>query len=99
MSLKAVAFVSVKPGQEDAFAAAARTCIAASRAEPGMLGYDLWQKVDGERRFASDELYTEDAAFQAYLASRHFVALSEAAREFAAWEPTTTVTQPVDVAS
>ena len=34
MTVKIVAFVTVKPGEEDAFIAAARTCVAAPRAEP-----------------------------------------------------------------
>jgi quinol monooxygenase YgiN len=56
MSVKVIAFVSVRPGQKDAFVAAARDCIAASRAETGVLQYDLWREVDGERRFVFNEL-------------------------------------------
>ena len=50
MSVKVVAFVSVKPGPEDAFVEAARPCVAASRAEAGVLHYDLWRETDGEQR-------------------------------------------------
>ena len=50
MSVKIIAFVTVKPGSEDAFVDAARICVAASRAEPGVLHYDLWREADGERR-------------------------------------------------
>ena len=36
MSVKVIAFVSVRPGHEDAFIDAARICVAASRAEAGV---------------------------------------------------------------
>lgn len=98
MSVKVIAFVGVKPGQEEAFVAAARTCIAASRAEPGVLHYDLWREVDGERRFVFNELYTDDAAVAAHMASDHFKAFGMAARDLAAARPSITVTHPVEVA-
>ncbi len=99
MSVKVIAFVSVKPGQEDGFVDAARTCIAASRAEPGVLHYDLWREVDGERRYVFNELYADDAAVQAHMASDHFKAFGMAARDFAAARPSITVTHAVEVAS
>ncbi len=98
MSVKVVAFVSVKPDQEEAFVAAARICISASRAEPGVLHYDLWREVDGERRFVFNELYVDDAAVQAHMASDHFKAFGAAARDLAAARPSITVTHAVDVA-
>lgn len=98
MSVKIVAFVSVNPGHEEAFVAAARICISASRAEPGVLHYDLWREVDGERRFVFNELYVDDAAVQAHMASDHFKAFGAAARDLAAARPSITVTHAVDVA-
>lgn len=98
MSVKVVAFVSVKPGHEEAFVAAARICISASRAEQGVLHYDLWREVDGERRFVFNELYVDDAAVQAHMASDHFNAFGAAARDLAAARPSITVTHAVDVA-
>ncbi len=47
MSVKVIMFVNVKHGCEDDFLLAARPCIAASRAEPGVLYYDLWREKDG----------------------------------------------------
>ena len=41
MPTKVIAFVTVKPGHEDASVEAARVCVAASRAEPGVLHYEL----------------------------------------------------------
>lgn len=98
MSVKVIAFVSVKPGQEDSFVAAARDCIAASRAEPGVLHYDLWQEVNGERRFVFNKLYVDDAAVEAHMASDHFRAFGMAARDLAAARPSITVTHAVEVA-
>jgi quinol monooxygenase YgiN len=97
MSVKVVAFVSVKPGQEDAFVAAARACVVASRAEPGVLRYDLWREAEGERRFVFDELYVDAAAVQAHMASDHFKAFGMSARELAAARPIITVAHAVEV--
>lgn len=98
MSVKVIAFVSVKQGREDAFVDAARDCITASRAEPGVLHYDLWREVEGERQFVFNELYVDDAAVQAHMASDHFKAFGMAARDLAAARPSITVAHPVEVA-
>ncbi|NIJ30811.1 quinol monooxygenase YgiN [Sphingomonas insulae] len=98
MTVKVIAFVTVKPGHEDAFVAAARICVAASRAEPGVLHYDLWRETEGERRFVFNELYADDAAVQAHMGSDHFKAFGLAARDLAAARPQIIATQAVDVA-
>ena len=98
MSVKVVAFVTVKPGSDDAFVAAAAPCIAASRAEAGVLRYDLWRETEGERRFFFDELYVDEEAVQAHMASAHFKAFGLAARDLAAGRPIITVTHAVEVA-
>ena len=97
MTVKIVALVSVLPGKDDAFIAAAKTCVAASRAEPGVLHYELWREAEGEQRFVFNELYVDDAAVQQHMASDHFKAFSLAARDFAAGRPTIIVTNPVDI--
>ena len=99
MPVKVVALVEVKPDADDAFIAAAKTCVAASRAEAGVLHYELWRETDGERRFVFNELYTDDAAVQAHMASDHFKAFGLAARDLAKARPTIIVTHPVDVAN
>jgi quinol monooxygenase YgiN len=53
MPVKVVALVTVKPGEDEAFVAAAGPCVAALRAEPGVLHYDLWREAEGEHRFVS----------------------------------------------
>lgn len=97
MAVKIVAFVTVKPGEDDAFAAAARICVAASRKEHGVIHYDLWRETEGARRFVFNEQYVDDAAVQQHMASDHFKAFGLAARNLAAARPEIVVTQPVDV--
>ena len=98
MAIKIVAFVTVKPGEEDAFVAAARICVAASRAEPGVLHYDLWRETQGAQRFVFNELYADDAAVQAHMTSDHFKAFGLAARDLAAARPEIIATHAIDVA-
>jgi quinol monooxygenase YgiN len=97
MPVKVVALVTVNSGADDAFIEAAQTCVAASRAEPGVLHYDLWREADRERRFVFNELYLDDAAVQAHMASDHFSVFGAAARGLAAARPTIVVSHPVDV--
>jgi quinol monooxygenase YgiN len=87
MPVKVVAFVTVKPGHEDAFIEAAKVCILASRAEPGVLYYNLWRESDGEQRYVFDELYADDAAVATHMASDHFKAFGMAARDLATARP------------
>lgn len=98
MPVKVVAFMSVKPGQEDAFVEAARLCVAALRAEAGVLHYELWRETDGEQRYAFNELYVDDAAVAAHMTSDHFKAFGLAARDLAAARPIIIKTLAIDIA-
>ena len=97
MPVKIIAFITAKPDAEDALVAAAKTCAAASRAEPGVLHYELWRETDGERRFVFNELYTDEAAVEQHMASDHFKAFGLAARDLATARPTIIISHPVDV--
>jgi quinol monooxygenase YgiN len=97
MTVKVVAFVTIKPGQEDAFVKAAKDCIAASRAEAGVIHYDLWRETEGEQRFVFNELYVDKAAVDAHMTSEHFNTFGMAAREFASAPPVIISAIPVDV--
>lgn len=99
MSVKVIAFVTVKPGHESAFEEAAGVCVTASRREPGVLHYDLWRETEGERRYVFNELYKDEAAVQSHMASDHFKAFGAAARDLAAARPTIIATVPIDVAA
>lgn len=98
MTVKIVAFVTVRDGADDAFAAAARVCVAASRAEPGVIHYDLWREDDGARRFVFNELYIDAAAVDRHMTSEHFKAFGMAARDLAAARPEIITTHAIDVA-
>jgi quinol monooxygenase YgiN len=98
MAVKVVAFVTVKPGQDEAFVAAAKICVAASRAEPGTLHYELWRETDGARRFVFNELYADQAAVDAHMQTDHFRVFGLAARDLAVARPEIIVTEAVDVA-
>ena len=98
MTVKVMAFVTVKPGHEDAFVEAARVCVAASRAEAGVLHYELWRETEGAGRFVFNELYADDAAVQAHMGSDHFKAFGLAARDLATARPEIIRTLAVDVA-
>ena len=98
MTVKVVAFVSVKPGQEEAFVEAAKVCVAASRAEVGVLHYDLWRETEDEQRYVFNELYTDKAALTAHMTSDHFKAFGLAARDLAAARPTIVKMLAIDVA-
>jgi quinol monooxygenase YgiN len=97
MPVKVVALVTVRPGREEAFLSAAQTCVVASRAEPGVLHYDLWREAQGDRRFVFNELYVDDVAVQQHMVSDHFKTFGLAIRELAAASPTNVVSYPVDV--
>ena len=98
MPVKVVALVAVKPDRDEAFVQAAKKCVAASRAEPGVLHYELWQETDGDRRFVFNELYEDGAAVQAHMTSEHFKAFGIAARDLVAGRPTIIKTHAIDVA-
>jgi quinol monooxygenase YgiN len=98
MTVKVIAFVTVKPGQEEAFESAASTCVAASRSETGVLHYELWREAEGERRYVFNELYTDQAAVDAHMGSDHFKAFGLAARDLATARPVIIATTPVNVA-
>ncbi|MDB5702141.1 MAG: hypothetical protein JWL66_2340 [Sphingomonadales bacterium] len=98
MSVKVIAFVTVKPGEEKAFEAAAGICVAASRSEPGVLHYDLWREAEGERRYVFNELYTDQSAVESHMGSDHFKAFGMAARDLAAARPVIIANNPINVA-
>ena len=79
------------------FIDAARICVAASRAEPGVLHYDLWREQQGEKRFVFNELYTDQAAVEAHMTSDHFKAFGMAARDLASARPIIIPCDGIDV--
>jgi quinol monooxygenase YgiN len=72
--VKIMAVLTARPGKAEALRALLDGMIAASRAEPGNLRYDLWTDQTERTRFALDELYLDAAAVAAHRASPHFQA-------------------------
>jgi quinol monooxygenase YgiN len=97
MPVKVVALIAVQPSGAEAFLSAAHTCVVASRAEPGILQYDVWREAQGDRRFVFNELYVDDTAVQQHMESEHFKVFGLAIQELALASPTIVVSYPVDV--
>ncbi|MFO0642050.1 MAG: putative quinol monooxygenase [Polyangiaceae bacterium] len=67
-----------KPGHEQTLLDACLAVVAASRAEPGNLFFDLLVS-DSPREVVFYEAYVDEAAFQAHMAAPHTKAWQEAA--------------------
>ncbi|WBO22073.1 putative quinol monooxygenase [Sphingomonas abietis] len=78
MPIKVVALISVKPGSEAGFESAAAAVAAEARQEPGNHHYNVWREASGDRRYVFDELYADQAAVDAHMASDHFRAFAKA---------------------
>jgi quinol monooxygenase YgiN len=99
MPIKVIALISVKSGEESAFEAALAPLVAGTRGEPGNHRYDVWREGAGERRYVFDELYEDQAAVDAHMASAHFQAFGKAIRDLLAAAPLIVpAPQTVDVA-
>jgi quinol monooxygenase YgiN len=71
-SVKIVAILEAKPGQEQALEQLLNGMTGPSRAEAGNLRYDLWRDPQEPKRFVLDELYVDDAAVASHRATAHF---------------------------
>jgi quinol monooxygenase YgiN len=71
-NVKVVAILAARPGRAEELRLLLDSMVAASRAEPGNLRYDLWQDQAAPSRFVLDELYTDSDAVAAHRASPHF---------------------------
>lgn len=60
-----------KPGEEEAVARALAQLIPLSRAEPGVLAYQVHRDPEDERLFVIYERYVDAAAYDAHLESEH----------------------------
>ena len=75
-TVRVFAKIESKAGNEEAIRAAMAQLVAASRAESGVLVYELYETVDGGVYLVNEE-YKDQASFDAHMASEHF---KEAAR-------------------
>jgi len=75
-----------------------RGMVAASRAEPGNLRYDLLRRADGAPGFHLYETYVDEAAVQAHRKSGHYVAFRAKIAGWLAEAPDVKELSGVDVA-
>ncbi|MEP7341502.1 MAG: putative quinol monooxygenase [Acidobacteriota bacterium] len=66
-----IAYIEVKPGTEDAFLTAASAVVAATRAEPPCINYDLHQSDENPNLFVFYENWTSMAGLQEHARSAH----------------------------
>lgn len=81
-------FVKVKPGTEQAFAAASAENSRLSRGEPGVARFDVVQQVDDPTRFTLVEVYRTEPDAAAHKQTAHYAAWAEAVADLLA-EPRT----------
>ena len=94
--VKIVAVLAAKPGRAGELRALLDGMVAASRAEPGNLQYDLWRDHADAGRFVLEELYADDAAVAAHRATPHFKNYLAKINDLA--ERTAIVLDPLEVA-
>jgi len=70
--------LQLQPGQAAAFLAASETAMRHSRAEAGILRFEMFQQADDLAHFLVIETYASEAARAAHLQSEHFVRWKEA---------------------
>lgn len=69
--------ITLKADQIDAFIEAAKPILAASRAEPGCIGYTLYQNPHERTSFFFFEEWKDQAAVDFHFASPHFKAFGD----------------------
>ena len=95
-NVKVTAILTAKPDKEADLRTLLDGLVAASRAEPGNLRYDLWRERADPARLVLDELYADNAAVEAHRATEHFQGYLARINELA--ERTAIVLDPAAVA-
>ena len=98
MSVAVVALISVKSDKDEAFRAAAETCITASRQEAGVSRYDLWREAEGEKRYVFNELYSDIGSVQSHMTSDQFMSFAMALQDMVTAPPVILTLNPISVA-
>lgn len=71
----------VLPGHEETMCAMMAELTRAVRAEPGCLRFVAYTRADAPRCYHVDEIYADDAAFEAHIGSPHARAFNAAIRD------------------
>ena len=98
MTIYLIARVQAKAEHRGAVEAELRRMVAASRAEPGCLRYDLFADQDGSAGFSLVEAYHDAAALEAHRASAHYQAYRSRTGGWLAAPTTVQVLDGLDVA-
>lgn len=77
-------FCQVRPGSEDAFAAASRENSRHSLGEPGVARFDVLQQVDDPTRFTLVEVYQREEDVAAHKQTAHYTAWVDAVADLLA---------------
>ena len=72
MEFVVIAQYRVRAGEEEKVEAALRQMVAATRAEPGNLDYQVFRDPTDPALFVLVERYADEAAFEAHKESEHF---------------------------
>ncbi|GAB1155800.1 putative quinol monooxygenase [Paenibacillus illinoisensis] len=78
------AHLSIKPDQEQAFLAAAKELVAATRNEEGNISYNLNKSTEQEHQYVMIELWKDEAATAVHNTSAHFQGFVQQAAAFMA---------------
>jgi len=68
--------IHARPGHEDTVARMLDALAVSVRAEDGNLAFEPWRETDFEGSFFVYEVYADEAAFSAHIASPHSVAFN-----------------------
>ncbi|WP_339241040.1 putative quinol monooxygenase [Paenibacillus sp. FSL R5-0517] len=78
------AHLQIQAAQEQAFLAAAKELITATRQEEGNISYDLTKSTEHEQQYTMIELWKDEAATASHNTSSHFQAFVQQAAAFMA---------------
>jgi quinol monooxygenase YgiN len=98
MALHVIASLFVKPEHAEAAEAELRSMVAKTRAEPGNRRYDLFREQGGSPNLHLYEIYDDQAAFDAHLASTYFREFRTKSADWFTAPPAIRVLSGIDVA-
>lgn len=93
--IRIIAAFSVRPESIEEFIATAGTLVAASRAEPGNISYELLHSRQDAGALVLLEAWADDAGVEAHNASHHFTTLVPRLLALSAGDPTITQYEPI----
>ncbi len=79
--------ITLKADKVDAFVAASKTILAASRAEPGCISYTLYQNPHEKTAFFFFEEWKDQAAIDFHFATPHFKAFGDQIKDMIVGAP------------